>query len=314
MSERDGREETFVATVEHRRFVEFCDACRRHRYIGLCHGPPGVGKTLSARRHARWDEVMAFRRHRVADGVALNDALGDVVFYSVPVVNSAKGVLEEVARLRERRRDLVRADIERQKEIRIAEVRKEELEVQQEELRRGVRRMLSYRTGEASIDRIEEVHLAYGRRCREAADPTTLLLVDEADRLRMAGLEQLRDIADHGGIGLVLIGVPGLERRLSRYAQLYSRVGFVHAYRSLSAAEVGRLLREGWRPSRVELPAEGMVDEEAIAAIVRITGGNFRLLDRLLTQIGRILEINALDSVTREAVEAAREVLVIGAA
>ncbi len=216
--------------------------------------------------------------------------------------------------MRERRRDLVRADIERQKEIRIAEVRKEELEVQQEELRRGVRRMLSYRTGEASIDRIEEMHHEYGRRCREAVDPTTLLLVDEADRLRMAGLEQLRDIADHGGIGLVLIGMPGLEKRLSRYAQLYSRVGFVHAYRSLSAAEVGRLLREGWRPSRAELPAEGVVDEEVIAAIVRISGGNFRLLDRLLTQIGRILEINALDSVTREAVDAAREVLVIGAA
>lgn len=314
MSERDEREAIFVATVEHRRFVEFCDACRLHRYIGLCHGPPGVGKTLSARRHARWDEVMAFRRDRVGDGVPLNDALGDVVLYSVPVVNSAKRVLEEIARLRERRRDLVRADIERQKEIRIAEVRKEELVAEQEELHRGVRRMLSYRTGEGSIERIDEVHLEYGRRGREAADPTTLLLVDEADRLRMAGLEQLRDIVDHGGIGLVLIGMPGLERRLSRSAQLSSRVGFVHAYRSLSAAEVGRLLREGWRPPRAELPSEGVVDEEVIAAIVRITGGNFRLLDRLLTQVARILEINGLATVTREVVEAAREVLVIGAA
>ena len=55
-------------------------------------------------------------------------------------------------------------------------------------------------------------------------------------------------------------------------------------------------------------------DEAALAAIIRVTGGNFRLLHRLLTQIARLVEINALQTITSEVVEAARESLVIGTA
>jgi len=113
---------------------------------------------------------------------------------------------------------------------------------------------------------------------------------------------------------MVLIGMPGLEKRLSRYPQLYSRVGFVHAFRPLRVAQLRELLQAKWTPSGTALPEEGVTDEEALAAIIRVTGGNFRLLHRLLTQIARLVEINALQTITSEVVEAARESLVIGTA
>jgi DNA transposition AAA+ family ATPase len=124
----------------------------------------------------------------------------------------------------------------------------------------------------------------------------------------------MRDIFDGGGIGMVLIGMPGIEKKLARYPQLYSRIGFVHEFRPLSEADMRALLKEpGWMPT-ASLPGASLTDEKTLAAIIRITEGNFRLLHRLLAQIGRILEVNGMREITSEVVEAAREALVIGAA
>jgi DNA transposition AAA+ family ATPase len=62
------------------------------------------------------------------------------------------------------------------------------------------------------------------------------------------------------------------------------------------------------------LPAhpEDFTDKEAVATIIRITRGNIRLIDRLMTQVEHVLVANQLQMVTAEVVETARKNLIIG--
>ena len=306
----------FVETKQHRRFQEFCDACRRYRYIGLCYGPPGVGKTLSARHYANWETIESYRPDAAGGTVTLEQVKGSVVIlYTPPVVVTSPGRLpNDIARLRDLLRGFFLEEIRSEEQFKL-DAAQQALSALYEPVSRGLnmfaeppdevaRRQNAWRT----------LHDALNERLRAQPDPTALILIDEADRLKMTGLEQMRAIFDQGGIGMVLIGMPGLEKQLARYPQLYSRIGFVHEFKPLSREEVRPLLQERWWPALAPMPEGGIADEESIAAIIRITGGNFRLLHRLLTQIGRVLEINKLEKVMLPVVETARESLVIGTA
>ena len=264
-------DQSFVVTKEYRRFAEFCDACRRHRYIGLCYGPPGVGKTLSAQQYASWDRIESLETYYGRTEPPPPDVLPcRTVFYTPPVANTPSLLGREIYALC---------------------------------------RKLSILVGEAGLTqpRAEFDPLPW-----EAPDCVELVVVDEADRLKMAALEHMRDMYDRGRFGLILVGMPGLEKRLSRYAQLYSRVGFVHAFRPLSVEELRFILEHHWDQFGLPFNRADWTDVEAVSTIIRMTGGNFRLLKRLFTQIQRILEINHLTTVTKEVIEAARDSLIIG--
>ena len=91
----DARTGTFIATKEHRRFTEFAEAVRKHRYIGLCYGAAGVGKTLSARRYAHWDiagPLIETWQRREPSHPQGNAALARsrTVFYTPPVLGSVR--------------------------------------------------------------------------------------------------------------------------------------------------------------------------------------------------------------------------------
>ena len=143
---------------------------------------------------------------------------------------------------------------------------------------------------------------------------TELVIVDEADRLRTAGLEQLRDFFDRRDLGPILIGMPGFDRQLARYPQLYSRIGFAHQYKPLDSDDLLIVLANYWHQLGLLLDPGESNDVETVSAVVRITGGNFRLIERLMTQVARVMDINRLDALDPDVVHAARQMLVVGAA
>ncbi len=72
------------------------------------------------------------------------------------------------------------------------------------------------------------------------------------------------------------------------------------------------ILAHKWQEVGLTFTPDDWTDAEALAAIARVTGGNFRLVQQLFSQIERVLEINRLRTITKEVVETARESLVIG--
>jgi hypothetical protein len=80
----------FIVTEEYRRFVEFCDACRRYRYIGVCTGAPSVGKTLSARYYTGWDALEPWLSPLCVGELAPADVLTGALLITPSVVTTPR--------------------------------------------------------------------------------------------------------------------------------------------------------------------------------------------------------------------------------
>jgi DNA transposition AAA+ family ATPase len=281
---------SFVETKSSRRFGEMCDACRRARVVGLSYGPPGTGKTESAKRYAQWSLFKPFLPESLITFTG-RSAVDDLypykpfTFASTPLDTALQQcrtvfytppVAASVARIEKQVLTLFAA--------------------------------FSYLVEAANQHHQGTEEFLVTRRYPPLIE---LLIVDEANRLRDAGLELMRDFADRGEFGLVLLGMPGLEKRLIRAPQLYSRIGFAHEMEPLSDDETRDFLEKRWN-HRVKAYSDDFTDKEAVATIVRITRGNIRLIERLMLQVEHVLVANQLQIVTKEVVETARQNLIIG--
>lgn len=258
----------FVQTKEYRRFKEFADSVVEYRYVGICHGEAGVGKSLAASFYAKW-----------------NDKINDE--------NAVSKISEENKELMKRcKAVLVTAPVTNTPKI-----------INQEIMRCvwGFGRGYTKSTGETEI-----------RKIIDSEKYCPLVIVDEADRLNINSLEEVRSLYDSYQFGLIFIGMPGIEKRFSRYPQLYSRLGFSHEFRKLSEDEMKFLFPKMLKSFEIPFDFDLFSDVEALNTIIKITGGNFRLIDRLFSQIRRILKINKLKVISKEVVESARKCLVIG--
>ena len=147
-------------------------------------------------------------------------------------------------------------------------------------------------------------------RIREFLNVNTgyLLIIDEADKLMnkytTAKMEIIRGIYDQADVGIVIAGEPKLESdikaALTRFA---NRVDFYYKLRGLNKAELERYMA-GW-----EMTEEA--SRELAGRAFDARGGCFRLLDRTLNNVLRVLKEKNQTEVTLEIVKEASGMMML---
>ncbi|MGM7689361.1 hypothetical protein [Staphylococcus felis] len=93
---------------------------------------------------------------------------------------------------------------------------------------------------------------------------------------------------------------------------MYSRIGFSHQFEKLSNDELKHVLEYRTNELSLSLSYDDFEDYESVNIVIKIANGNFRFVQRLFSQIIRIMEINELNKINAEVIDTARKGLIIG--
>lgn len=135
-----------------------------------------------------------------------------------------------------------------------------------------------------------------------------LLVIDEADKLvskyTQKKMEILRAVFDQADVGLVIAGEPKLEAQIKTYlVRMANRVDFYATLRGLSPSEVEGFLGD------IEINADALVELKARACNMQT--GCFRLLDRTLSNVRRILAETGAETITIKTIEQASSMMML---
>jgi DNA transposition AAA+ family ATPase len=135
-----------------------------------------------------------------------------------------------------------------------------------------------------------------------------LIIIDEADKLiskfTQKKMEILRAIFDQSDVGILIAGEPKLEAQIKTYlARMANRVDFYVTLRGLAFSEVEGYL-EGY-----EVDPDALAELKARACNTQT--GCFRLLDRTLSNIFRILSETGDNRITIKIIEQASSMMML---
>ena len=135
-----------------------------------------------------------------------------------------------------------------------------------------------------------------------------LIIIDEADKLiskyTQKKMEILRGIFDQSDVGLVIAGEPKLEAQIKTYLdRMANRVDFCARLRGLSAPEVESYL-DGF-----DIEQDALTELRVRACNTQT--GCFRLLDRTLSNVSRILAGTGGETITLRIIDQASSMMML---
>lgn len=135
-----------------------------------------------------------------------------------------------------------------------------------------------------------------------------LLIMDEADKLlskyTIKKIELIRNIADGSGVGVVLAGEPALEASLKAYDERFAnRMGLIYKLQGLNRKEVEKYF------TGYDVEPEAL--EELYQRACNRNTGCFRLLDRTLNNVIRILKTSDKKAITYDVLKEASGMMIL---